>query len=683
MAEQGAVPMIVLTRQQDHVEAINSALRNAGHAAHCSWIRELNDLGDALTQIDAEMLVAFVGSTEAEIQTVLQIRDQLAADVPVLIARENVDEETIAVALRHGARDVVSLSHRARLQYVVARELKAHRLDRRLKATLAAAREYREQLKAFMSGSADAMAIVQEGIIVEANPAWLELLGVPDASLVEGQPLMDIFEPDAQVAIRGGLVACLQGRWDGHKLRASALLGNGSALPLELGLEPVDHEGGPAVRVSVPSRKAEERNLNEQLSDALERDASSGFMQRRFFLERLRETLRQPLRGGVRQLVCLEPDKMASILQDIGQLGIEDFIAQFAAVVREYLQPADLVGRFGDGKFLVFLERGTPRDVELWAENIVRRTAEHVFRAADKSISVTCSAGIALLDPRPTEAAVPLKDALEALRRAAEGGGGTVYLFDHTQDDTRRIVADKLWVRQIKVALMENRFRLVQQPIASLMGEDRGIFDVLVRMVDEQGEEVLPSEFMAAAERNDLMKNIDRWVVGASMSFCVSRPAKCLFVRLSRDSVRDQSLLPWLENQLRATRVEPSRIAFEISEKVATQHLDETSDCARKLRQAGFRFAIEHYGAGRDSLQLLARMPLDFVKVDGTLMQGLATDPTAQESVRSLVDGAKQRRVATIAERVEDANTMAVLWQLGVEFIQGYFVNDPESVVIE
>ena len=119
-------------------------------------------------------------------ETVLQIRDQFATDLPVLIARENVDEETIAVALRHGARDVVSLSHRARLQYVVARELNTHRLDRRLKATLATAREYREQLKAFMSGSADAMAIVQEGIIVEANPAWLELFSVPDASLVEG-----------------------------------------------------------------------------------------------------------------------------------------------------------------------------------------------------------------------------------------------------------------------------------------------------------------------------------------------------------------------------------------------------------------------------------------------------------------------------------------------------------------
>jgi EAL domain-containing protein (putative c-di-GMP-specific phosphodiesterase class I) len=91
----------------------------------------------------------------------------------------------------------------------------------------------------------------------------------------------------------------------------------------------------------------------------------------------------------------------------------------------------------------------------------------------------------------------------------------------------------RVWVRYIRAALMENRFRLMQQPIASLMGEDRGMFDVLVRMVDEQGQEVLPSEFIAAAERNDLMKNIDRWVIGASMTFCASRKVKQLFVRLS------------------------------------------------------------------------------------------------------------------------------------------------------
>src|SRR5581483_11654689 len=112
-----------------------------------------------------------------------------------------------------------------------------------------------------------------------------------------------------------------------------------------------------------------------------------------------------------------------------------------------------------------------------------------------------------------------IADALEACRKGVARGGNQVISSDRANTDNRVQSYDKVWVKHIKAALMENRFRLVQQPVASLQGEDAGMFDVLVRMIDPQGKEVLPSEFMAAAERNDLLKNIDRWVVGASLSF--------------------------------------------------------------------------------------------------------------------------------------------------------------------
>ncbi|HYM34855.1 MAG TPA: EAL domain-containing protein [Steroidobacteraceae bacterium] len=229
---------------------------------------------------------------------------------------------------------------------------------------------------------------------------------------------------------------------------------------------------------------------------------------------------------------------------------------------------------------------------------------------------------------------------------------------------------------------MDNRFKLMQQPIASLTGGDRGMYDVLVRMVDESGADVLPSEFMAAAERNDLMKNIDRWVLTASMAFCGSRPVQRLFVRLSKDSVRDRSLPQWLAIQLKSTRIDPSRLAFQISEQSAAEHLADASALGSAIRQAGFKFAIEHFGSGRESIRLLGHLAVDYLKIDGTLMQNLAVDTTVQQRVKELVQGARARNVATIAERVEDANTMTVLWQLGVEYIQGYFVNEPEQVTL-
>jgi diguanylate cyclase (GGDEF)-like protein/PAS domain S-box-containing protein len=674
--------MIVLTRHQDNVEAINSTLRNAGHATRCNWIRELNDLGDALAQINPHMLIAFVGPDAEDTAKVMAVSRQFGADVPVLIARDQVDEEIIAAAMRQGARDVVTLKTPLRLQAVVSRELEAHRQARTLNSTLSSAREYRDQLKSFMAGSADAIAHVQEGIVVDVNPALLELYGYPSADSMVGTPLMDAFDPEAHAALKGALVACLQGKWSNHSLRATAMLSDGSGVPLEMELSPAEYDGEPAVRLCIAAKKRDSGNLNDQLNDALEHDAATGALQRKFFVERLKAALAQPVKAGIRQLVSIEADKLKAICDDLGPLTVEDFVGQFAGLLNETRQGNDLFGRFGDGAFMLLMERGTPRDIETWATNLIRKVAGQVFRVGDKQISCTCSIGISNIDPRSPDIAVAMTDAISAKRTAQEAGGGRVQVVDHHDEDTRQQAADLIWVRYIKAALMENRFRLLQQPIASLLGEDRGMFDVLVRMIDEQGQELLPAEFMAAAERNDLMKNIDRWIIGASMAFCSSRQVKQLFVRLSKDSVRDKSLLQWLANQLKATRIDAQRIVFEVNEQVATEYLGDTSELATGLRKAGFQFALEHFGTGRDPSRLLAHLPVNYIKIDGTLMQGLSVDQSLQQRVREFVDQAKTRQIGTIAERVEDANTMAVLWQLGVEFIQGYFVNAPEQVVM-
>ena len=187
---------------------------------------------------------------------------------------------------------------------------------------------------------------------------------------------------------------------------------------------------------------------------------------------------------------------------------------------------------------------------------------------------------------------------------------------------------------------------------------------------------------MPAAESNDLMKNIDRWVIGASMSFCASRRPGSLFVRLSKTSLSDPSLVAWLSNQLRTTRIDPAHIVFQVSEEAAGQRLREAAALHGKLKELGFQFAVEGFGSGRDTEALLAHLRPEFVKIHGSLIQGLATDQEKQARAKELVDMARAVQATTIAERVEDANTMAVLWQLGVEFIQGYFVNAPEDVVL-
>jgi hypothetical protein len=138
------------------------------------------------------------------------------------------------------------------------------------------------------------------------------------------------------------------------------------------------------------------------------------------------------------------------------------------------------------------MERGTARDIESWSVNLLRKVAGNVFRIGDKQISCTCSVGISFIDGRAPDPAASIVDAVTARRTAEQSGGNRLKVIDNQDEDTRREASDEVWVQRVKAALMENRFRLMQQPIASLLGEDRGMFDVLVRMIDEQGQELLP-----------------------------------------------------------------------------------------------------------------------------------------------------------------------------------------------
>jgi len=208
LVDQNAVPLIVLSPARDPVEAINSTLRRAGHPVHCTWIPALRDLADAITQINPELLVHVVGSED--LRGVITVRDQVAPKLPIIGVGEPADETRIAEAMQLGARDFVSLRNTARLQAVMLRELRSFRLERALDSTLKSAHDARRQLEIVLQRSNDAIVQVQEGIVVDANPSWLELFGFAD-SLV-GQPIMDLFDEATHSPLKGALAACLQGR---------------------------------------------------------------------------------------------------------------------------------------------------------------------------------------------------------------------------------------------------------------------------------------------------------------------------------------------------------------------------------------------------------------------------------------------------------------------------------------
>lgn len=676
------VPIVVLTNSDENLSAVNTVLREGGHPAHCIRLDQPNLLDEVLVEHGPEMIMVFADEPGFDPANIAARILAHATPPPLLLVSGRVDEQVIATAMESGARDVVSLVHRNRFLAVVERELQAHRLRTALDGVLSSASTYKRELRDLMEGASEAIADVQEGIIVAYNSAWAGLFGYEEADDMEGLPVMDMFRPSDQSALKGALVACLKGKWQDEILGVAAIKADGAELPLEVQLEKTSIDGDPAVRVIVPANVNAGESPAELLEQAVFKDPSTGFYHRHYFLERLEERLKEPLGGGTRAMVYIRPDNFSRVHDDIGLLATEALLMRLAEALREFMQPADIYGRFGGTMFVALLERGTINDAATWAHKVIKNVAEQVFEVEQQSTSLTCTIGLTEIEREFGSVAELLEEAEKACRAGRDAGGNRVQVTQDSSVSIRTRQTDELWVQRLRHALMKNRLRLVHQPVTGLTEEIDGAFDTRVRLLDEQDQLVLPSEFLPAAERAGMVKSIDRWVIGASFSFCAAKQPQLVFVRLSRDSVIDPTLLDWLQARQQQNRIRPEQICFQVAEEVVAQQLKQSKQLAEQLRQAGFLFAIDHVGTGRDSAQIIKHVPMDYVKIDGSLMQGLHRDKDAKNLVGELAEIAKQSRIRTIAERVEDANTMAVLWQLGIAHIQGNYTQ-LHGVVLE
>ena len=682
MSETNAVPVIVLSRHEDNAEAINRVLRNSGRAAHVLRLDDAGDLADHLGDGACELLVVFADESENLLLTAAAVLDATGLDLPLISSRESLDEAAIAADIASGAQDAVTLERTDRLTAVLERALRLGRLERALRGAVTSASTYREQLRRVVAGTADALAHVAEGIVIDGNRAWAQLFGFEEESELPGLTFMDLFAAEDQPAIKGALVACAQGRWPQQGIRATGTTRHDKPIALLLELEPASFDEEPCVRVRVPARAEQsEEELEEQLGAALRLDQGTGLYGRRYLLESIEKRLTEDPPPGVQALVLIDVDDFSSVQRQVGARGLDIVLAGLADLLRDSVQSRDLYGRLGTAEFGALVARGTRRDLKAWASSVITKVGRTLFEAGGKSVSLSVSAGIALADQRGMDLDAVHAEASKVLAKASELGLGQVGMSSDEEHSTRMEEFDHLWVKRIKKALVDDRFRLADQPIASLTGEQRDMHDLLVRMIDEQGDEVLPTQFMQAAERNRLIKNIDRWVIGAAFSYCLARPEAIVFVRLSKDTMLDGMLPAWLETRKKNARLPDGAVVFQVAEDVVASHLRQTHEMASRLRKIGFGFSLEGFTASPTSSKLLAHLPMDYLKIDGSLMQGLSADKPLQDRVHAIVNEAKSREIVTIAERVEDANTMAVLWQLGVHYIQGYQIREPEVVL--
>jgi diguanylate cyclase (GGDEF)-like protein len=681
LKDSAGVSVLVITAQEDNVSAINRSLREAGLAAHCTRVEKITELEAAIVKHKPELLLLIADHSDQKLRQTADIRDKTDPNLPFLLVSDTIDEDAIKSAMLSGARDAVSINNLERLTAVAKRELHSYRLEKSLEQVMGSARQYKRELNSLKQVTLEAIADVQEGIIVHANPSWLELFNSSDAADIIGLPIMDFCSEADRPALKGALVACQKGKWSDSKLDIRGTHQTIGDFSLSLNLEIIEHDSEAAVRIIVAPEQTEDDTPQILIEQALQRDQTTGFFNHSHFINSVEARLAKPPAGGVRAIAYIRPDRFAKATDDIGLIGTESVISQLAQILREFIQPTDIYGRFGGTMFAVMLERGTMSDVEAWAKQLLQAINDKVFDYEDQSTVITCTIGLCEVDSVNSKITDLLGEAERTSKQGRIAGGNRVELSESSGAAKKVRQDDTLWVPRIRGALVENRLRLEHQPVGSLNEEIRESYDTLVRMLDEEGNTILPGEFMPAAERTGLSKNIDRWIISASLSFCCSTNAEIVFIRLSRDSLLDETLAEWVKSQAQQAGLQTSRLCFEADEKTVAKHLKQTKKMAQALQKIGCKFAVEHFGKLDDSSRILAYIPMEFVKIDGSLMQGLHKNTDVQTKVKELARQAKELNIKTVAERVQDANTMAVLWQLGFAYIQGNYVQAQEIVI--
>ena len=684
MSEKHTISIAVLTSEQEDVELVNSSLRDAGHAAHCLWIETPGKFADSLRKEQIELIVQFVDAYPDSIRQAVKEKDGFIPEVPLIAVGQQADEVSILRAVKDGAGDLVSSEQKARLQAVVNRELRALRMERALNETLISATEYRKQLNDYMQNSSTAIAYVQEGIITNANAAWLKMFEAGDADEVVGMPLMDHFLEESHAAVKGAVIATTKGKWQSdEELDARSAKRTGDDANLKLRFVLADIDDGPHVQIRIEPPVPERQEPTKLVHDALKRDPTTLFFHRGQFLDRITKRLKRKPKSGQHALAYIKPDNFREVRQAVGIIDSEEVLALFAEEVRKRMHPRDVSGRFEGTVIMSLLERGNERDAEVWGKQLVEHIQKHEFKVGGQTVKLTCTVGVVGVSGVYSSLEELVSAAAEAHDKAKDSGGNSAALNESTDVDTRLKKYDAIWVKRIKAAMAEDRFRLAQLPIAGLRSDSTKMFDMLIRMIDEQGNPVLPTEFLPAAERNNLMQVIDRWIIKSSMDFCGEHEAEQVFIRLSRQSMLDKGLADWIAEKAEEFGIHPGCLVVQTPEQDAARFIKETKAQSEKLQKAGIGFALEHYGVDKNRFQILDLLKPNYIKIDGELMHSLLTDTSMQESVRQLAKAADERKIETIAERVENANAMAILFQLGVHFMQGHYVHEPEVVLQE
>ena len=430
------------------------------------------------------------------------------------------------------------------------------------------------------------------------------------------------------------------------------------------------------------------RGLTRKMSYQATHDPLTGLINRREFERRLDEAMDAAhAEEAVHMLFYMDLDRFKAVNDSCGHLAGDNMLREVATLIKEQVRDSDFVGRLGGDEFGALLI-GCPIDkARQIAADICDAVADYRFVWQDKIFNIGISIGLVEISHVSGTVQDVMSAADSACYVAKQQGKGRVHVYSARDEVIARERGDIQWLRELQDALHEDGFELAVQPIIAMSHRvDTGpAVEVLIRLPDAQGKSVKTSEFLRSAERYQLMPQIDRWVISATLAAISGGDIKLAgkrscSINLSGQTLADESFLAFVVEGLDRTGVSPASICFEVTEKAILSNVQHAQRFIEVLHGIGCEFSLDDFGSGLGSFSSLKHLPIDYLKIDGMYTRNLQTDEVNQEMVTAMIKLARKMQFRVVAEQVEHQEDFDWLRDIGVDFMQGYFVESPATL---
>jgi len=682
---EGILRLLLVDDSLTDADIITNSLRSAGHAVRASRFDDLAEIEQALTSQSWDLVICRDSLAAIPPRELLNLIQRLGRDIPCIVLTSDPENREDLFGI--GSQDIVSLKDSKHLQFAVERELQnlfIRRLSRRNERAL---RESEKRARLLLESSRDAVAYMHEGMHIYVNNAYLTLFGYEEAEDIDGLPMLDMIMVDDHTKFKA-IFRQFSEQTDTkpQKVTVQCLREDGSEFKANMEFSHTEVEGEDCTQVVIRDEKIPAvPNPSQEL--LLEEDLLTGLYSRDHFIEELENAVDKAGKDeGDSELLYIVIDDFQAIKELVGGLGASDAMLQEVAdLLQKELVEGESLARYSDQVYTIILASDDDTHVEQRAEAFRKVIDDYVSHTDGKTIDLHCSIGICRITESLSSAALVLDNADKACVLAQQSGGNRVvrHPISQSEKDASGAGDSSKWQSRLQDAIQNGDLCLHYQPIVSLHGEEQELYDVLLRLKDTDNTLITPENFISHVEQSELMADIDEWVINHALANLATHrkkyPKTRFFIRLSKQTLHKAEFVDWLCKLLNSYDLDGAALVFEISETAALENLEDAKATVSKLKNVGCEFGLEHFGSGLDFSHSLNELDVDYLKINGTFVENMTKDSENQAAVKAIIEMTKQAEKRSIAEFVSDANSLALLWRLGVDYAQGYYIHEPSE----